>query len=323
MPVRRPRNRRYPNPNPPHGGPPPPPPPPGSGGGGGKKGSKNGPRHRQRGQAIDAAVTRLSNALFDKGMSAPDANRFARMALSQKGVTIGRKGQIHYKGSLFKAEDFATSPLIQYVSGQKAKLANEAKIKADPNYQAALAGLALTRDQSQAGLDAQRRQALVDYGDPSFVQGDPVLQSAIKANQFGTSQLLHQAYQQNQQAATQAANVSGTLFGGGQASGQREAQRQFAGGSQQGITALQNLLSSLTLQGQQLSQSYGLGSQNALLQTQQNLADQGTLSASAPRFHIGRFRMFRPPRPPQPPRGVHPSGPRKRGPYGAGGGGIG
>lgn len=240
------------------------------------------------------------------------------MALSQKGVTIGRKGQIHYKGSLYGAKDFATSPLVQYVSGEKAKILNQAKIEADPNYQAALAQLKLSMTQNQAGLDAQRRQALVDYGDPTFVQNDPVLAAAVGANRFGTSQLLQQSYNQNLGQVQNQSNVAGTLFGGGAQAGRQEAQRQFAGGAQQNVSALQNLLNSLTLQSQQLSQNYNLGSQNALLQTQQNLGQMGTLSASAPKFHIGAFHMFRPPRQPR----LATGGLRGKQPGGGGGMGM-
>jgi hypothetical protein len=224
------------------------------------------------------------------------------MALSQKGVTIGRKGNVHYKGDTFKASQWSTSPLVEYVTGEKATALNQKKIEADPNYQMALSNLALTRDQSQAGLDAQRRQSLLDYGDPSFVQGDPVLAAAVAANPFSTSRLQQQNYLADQRGAAQTSNRAGTLFGGGYQSGQLEATHQFAGNSFQSTSALQNLLNALSLQGQQLGQNYNLGAQNALLQTQQNLAQAGTLSASAPKLALGRFRLFKPPRITQPHR---------------------
>jgi len=256
-------------------------------------------------------MTGLVNALILKGFTGQQAQQFARMALTQKGVTIGRNGRVHYKGDFYNAAQFVNSPLIQYVTGAKAKAANEATLKADPNYQQALASLALARDQSQSALDQQRSQALLDFGDPTFVQGNPLLAASVGANPFGTSRLLQSAYNTNRAQIAQSANQLGTNFGGGEASGDVEAQRQFAGQQSQAVSALQNLLNGLSMQSSQLGQNYTLGAKNALIQSQQNLQQEGLLSASAPKIKFGTFNLFRAPRmgrnngvprPPRPPK---------------------
>src|SRR5438132_1750970 len=241
---------------------------------GGGPGSRPG---RARGYRVNLAITNLRNALIDKGFGANEALRFARMALSQKGVQIGAGGRVHYQGTMYHATDFVNNPLIQWVTGAKAKAANEATLKADPNYQAALANLALTRDQQQSALDAQRNQSLLDFGDPTFVQNNPILAAQAGANRFGTSQLLQQAYGQAQQGYQRNLESAGTLFGGGAQSAALAGQRAFAGQQQQAVSALQNLLQGLSMQRSQADQGYALGQQNALLQTQQNLAAEGRL----------------------------------------------
>lgn len=257
------------------------------------QGRRGNGRPGTRGYRINLAVTNLSNALMANGLDSSSALRFARMALTQKGVTIGRRGFIHYQGSRYNANQFATSPLARYVTGAKAKAMNEAAIKSDPNYQAAISQLALTQQQGQAGLDAQRRSALLDFGDPNFVRGDPTLAAAVGANPFSTSRLLQQQYDQQRQGLASQANVIGTSFGGGLASGNVGAQHAFAGSQANASSALNNLLGSLTQQGTSLSQNQALGGQQALLQTQQNLAQEGVLSASAPKYSVGHFNLFR------------------------------
>jgi hypothetical protein len=267
----------------------------GTNSGGGRnpgRSGKNGGAKRARNNRIDLAVTGLTNALMEKGLDSNSALRFARMALTQKGVTIGRNGFIRYQGSRYSGADFANTPLANYITGAKAKALNEAKIKNDPNYQAAIAQLALTQQQGQAGLDAQRRSALLDFGDASYVQGDPTLAAAVAANPFSTSRLIQQQYGRDQAAAQQSANRAGTLYGGGAVSGALGAQHVFAGNEANATTALQNLLGSLGQQGTALSQNQTIGGQQALLQTQQNLAQEGVLSASAPRYHVGAFNLF-------------------------------
>lgn len=260
-------------------------------------------------------MTGLRNTLMENGFDPKAAFNFARMALSQKGVTIGKNGKVHYKGAVYNAVDFAQSPLVKWVSGQTAKAKNEAAIKADPNYQLALANLGLARDQTNAGLDAQQRQSLLEFGDPSFVQNDPSLAAAAGANPFGTSQLLARAYQAQQNEVRNTANRAGTLFGGGYGSGMMEAQHQYAGQNYNATSALQNLLDSISMQKAQAGQSYDLGSRSALLQTQQNLAAAGTLSASAPKLKIGKFHLWAMPKGPRRPR--NPG--TVRGPGGTGG----
>lgn len=270
---------------------------PGSGGGGKKGGGRKRSTESIRDRRISVAVTKLQNELILNGLSPPDAQRFARMALSRPGVQIGRQGRVHYRGEMYNAQQFADSPLLKYVTGEKAKALNKAALESDPNYQMALSQLGLTRDQSQSALDQQRRQSLLDFGDPSFVQNDPTLAAAVAANPFSTSRLQQEAYDRQRLAATNQANRYGTFYGGGQVSGQAEAQRSFAGSSAGGVTALQGLLDSINSQQANLGQNYSLGQRSALLQTQQNLAAQGLLSSvSPPKFHVGQFNLWKPPR---------------------------
>jgi hypothetical protein len=238
---------------------------------------------------------------MEKGFSSQDAYNFARMALTQKGVKIGRHGRIEYKGNVYKAQAFATNPLVQYVTGEKAKAANKAALLADPNYQMALQQLGLARDQGNATIGTQRNQALIDFGDPTFVQGDRALQAAVGANPFGTSQTLYHNNQQNLQGLLQNANITGVAAGGGLQSGQQQAQHVYAGQQANATSALQNLLNNLTQQSQQLGQNYNLGQQNALLQTQQNLQQQGLLAAHGPKLNYGTYKLWNP-RPPRQPR---------------------
>ena len=269
--------------------------------GGGGRNTGTGRSNRTRQYRINLALSNLQNSLIDKGFSAHDAYNFARMALTQKGVRIGQNGYIHYKGNRFNASSFVNSPLISYVTGAKAKAANEAAIKADPNYQMALQQLGLARDQSQAALDQQRSQSLIDFGDPTFVQGNPMLAAAAGANPFGTAQTLLANYRTQRQGLAQQANTLGTNFGGGQVSAMAGAQHAFAGQEANATEALQNVLNSLSQQSQQLTQNYNLGQQNALLQTQQNLQQQGLLAASAPKLNYGTYRLWNslPPRAPR------------------------
>ena len=195
------------------------------------------------------------------------------------------------------------------MTGEKAKTANKAALLADPNYQMALQQLGLARDQGNATIGQQRSQALIDFGDPSFVQNDPTLAAAVGANPFGTSEVLAQNYGRQQQAVNQQSNLLGTNFGGGVQSGQTEATHVYAGQQANATSALQNLLNNLGQQSEQLGQNYNLGQQNALLQTQQNLQAQGLLAAHGPKLSTGgKYRFFnnrppRAPRPPKPPRG--------------------
>lgn len=265
-------------------------------------GPRGGPRHKNKDSVrrarIDLAVSKLQNELIANGLSPSDAQRFAKMALSQQGVSIGRRGGVHYKGEVYNAQQFADSPLLKFVTGEKAKAANLAALESDPNYQMALSQLGLTRDQSQAALDQTRRQALIDYGDPNFVSSDPTLAAAVAANPFSTSRLQQEAYDRQRLAAATAANRAGVTFGGGAVAGQQEAQRSFAGGTSTGVSALQGLLDSITQQTANLGQNYSLGQRSALLQTEQNLTAQGLLqSVRPPTFHIGQFKLWRPPRP--------------------------
>ena len=190
------------------------------------------------------------------------------------------------------------------MTGAKAKAANEAFIKADPNYQMALSQLGLARDQSQSALDARG-------GRPHWTSATRASSrttrywAAAAANKFSTTQALQDQYAQQQRTVRSTANAAGTLFGGGQVSGQQQATHIFAGQQQEATSAIQNLLNSLSMQSSQLGQNYSLGQQNALLQTQQNLLAQGSLSKSGPKLKINPFKLYNPkqPRRPRQPRG--------------------
>src|SRR3954463_4761586 len=86
--------------------------------GGGKTHPGRGPNphptrrnHQARSNRINMAVTSLTNALIEGGLGSNSALRFARMALTQKGVQIGRGGAIRYKGSRYTGADFAKTGL--------------------------------------------------------------------------------------------------------------------------------------------------------------------------------------------------------------------
>ena len=311
-------------PRPPQGGPKHPGGPPRHGGtspgkpGKGKQPPKVSVETRRK-QIYNRAVGQLRNALIDKGLDPNSALRFAQVALAKaQGASIGPRGQIHLKGQVYNAKDFANTPLIDFITGAKAKAANQKVLLADPTYQQNLAQLGLSRDQSLADLEAQRRSALIDFGDASFVQGDPVLAAAIRANKdFSTSALLNQAYQRQQNQVQQAAGAAGTVFGGGLQSGLGEARRVYAGNEADATRTLVDLLSNINMQRANLGQNYDLGQRGALLQAQQALTAAGVLQpATPPALKKGPFKWWTPPhppagggpRPPRPPRGVGTGG---------------
>ncbi len=265
---------------------------------------------------IDRAVNSLRNALIDKGLDPDAALRFAKVALSKsQGTAVGKGGIIRYKNKTYNAEDFAKTPLIDFITGAKAKADNIAAIQGDPNYQQTLAQLGLTRDQTNADLEAQRRSALLSFGDPNFVTNDPILQAAVEANPFSTTQLQRENYNRDLGTVATAANKAGTLLGGGYISGQREAQRRFAGNVAQGTQLLTDQLGSLNMQTGNAGSDYALGQRAALIQAQQALSDAGLLQPeTGPDIHPGQIAWWR--QPPIPGRGPGRGGPTD----GAGGG---
>lgn len=274
---------------------------------------QKGPSKAQQQKIYQGAITKLQGELIKKGLDPGSALKFAELSLSKaQGVSIGKGGLIHYKGRAYNAADFAHTPLIDYVTGAKAQAENKAALESDPVYQQTLANLGLNRDQSLAQLSSERRNSLIDFGDPSFVTGDPVLAAAVKANPFSTSNLLAEANRRNVSNMTQNANMAGTIFGGGLVSGTREANRQNSADQADALTKLTRYLTENNMQQTNIGQTYDLGQRNALVQAQQALTSAGLFNAStAPNLKAGGFKLFRPPHqgggaithpPPPPPR---------------------
>ena len=267
---------------------------------------KQPPRQVRRRRVFQGAVTQLRNALIDRGIDPAAALRFAQVALAkQQGASIGKGGRIHFKGDVYNAADFAKTPLIDVITGAKARADNQKVLLDDPAYRQTLAELTLNRDQGISDLEAQRRTALIDFGDPAFVEGDPVLAAAVKANRdFSISGLLNTNYQRNQHDVQQAASRAGTVFGGGVHSGMLEAQRVFAGNQADATRTLTDLLSNVNMQKANYGQNYELGQRGALLQAQQALTAAGVLQPETPpSLRSGGFKWFKPP-PPRPGGGV-------------------
>lgn len=242
--------------------------------------------------AVQRAVGAVRNALSEQGINPQTALQYARVILSRPGVQIGRGGNIFYQGQRYAPSAFASSKLAQIATGQQAQKLNQQAVQGDPGYLQALATLGLNRDQATSDLEAQRRQQLLQFGDPSFVSGDPTLAAAAGANPFSTVALMQQAYQNAQSAAAQAANRAGTYYGGGEVSGQQEAGRVNAAQNQQATTALQNLLNSISQQEAQLSQQYDVGKTGAYQDAYNALLASGAIHAAhAPAWGVGRFQV--------------------------------
>jgi len=285
------------------------------------------PSRVSRKQAIQRAVGAVRNAFMEQGVDPNLALKYARVILSRPKVEIGRGGTIYWKGQAYKPDAFATSGLANLITGKTAETKNEAAIKGDPGYLQAIAQLGLARDQATAGLSDQQRQALIQFGDPSFIT-DPTLAAEANANPFSDSRLLAAAYQNQQQAVRQSANNAGVFQGGGLTSGLNEAQRQYAGQNQDAVTKLQQLLASINLQQAQAQQAYGVGQDQAFQDAYQALLASGAIKpAQAPNFAVSGYSLHHPARPaggggggggaggtapgsapqPGPPRGTYPT----------------
>lgn len=277
---------------------PPPPPPPlnprrGAGGINRGKGNPNQPGRASRANRTliaDRAVANVRNALMEKGMNATDASKYAKLALTQPHVTLGKGGSIFYKGRRFNPAQFAQSGLVNYVTGKRASTLNQKAITGDAGYQATLAQLALARDQGNAALEAQRRDAEIQFGDPSFVQGDPLTAGAALANPNSTVALLNLQKQRADAAAGEAANRAGTYYGGGLQSGLAENQRVNVAQNQDAVTKLQQLLSQIGTGIGNANQTYAVGQNNAYQQAYQDMLKAGTIHAAAPpNLSVGGF----------------------------------
>lgn len=241
---------------------------------------------------IDRAVNNVRNALTESGQTPNDALRLARILLTRPGVKLGKGGTIFYKGQAFKPAAFAQSDLARLATGATAQARNTAAIQGDPGYLQSLANLGLARDQATSGVEDQRRQALIEFGDPSFAGSDATLAGEARANPFGTSQLLQKNYQDQQSAARQLANRSGVYQGGALSSGLGEAQRQYSLQNQDATTALQQLLAQLSQQQAAAGQAYGVGKSQAQLDAYNALLASGAIhAAKPPNWSVGSFAV--------------------------------
>lgn len=248
------------------------------------------PSRVNRTLAAQRAVGAVRNALTDRGIASDLALHLARVLLTRPGVKIERNGKIFYHGQQFDATAFGSSHLADVASGKFAEQQNQKVIEGDPGYQQAMANLALARDQSLAGLADQRRQALIQFGDPSFAGQDTLTAGAAAANPFGTSQLLARQFQLDKLAEANAANRAGTTFGGGAQSGQDQAQRNYSAQNQDAVTQLQSLLSSLDQQNALAQQGYGVGQNQARLDAYNALLASGAIhAATPPNWRVGSF----------------------------------
>jgi hypothetical protein len=241
--------------------------------------------------AIQRAVGAVRNALMESGSSPADSLRLAPVLLSRPGVQIGRGGDILYKGARYDATAFAASKLGQLATGAYAKAQNQKALEGDPGYIQALATLGLQRDQSIAGNDDARRQALIEFGDPSFAKGDATTAGAAGANPFSTSRLLQQAYANAQSQTANTANRAGVYQGGGLTSGLGQDLRDYAGQNQYQTELLQKLLSSLDTQNALAQQGYQVGQAGAQTDAYNAMLASGYHALTAPDWNAGAIRV--------------------------------
>lgn len=259
--------------------------PPIQGGSGKPRGSRV-----NRQLAAQRAVGAVRNGLTDRGIDSQLALHLARVLLTRPGVRIEKGGKILFHGTEYDPAAFAKSHLADIATGTVAQQRNQKAIEGDPGYLQAMANLGLSRDQALAGLADQRRQALIQFGDPSFAGSDALTAGAARANPFGTSQLLAKQYADQKLAAANAANRAGTYFGGGEASGQNQAQRDYAAQNQDATTQLESLLASLDQQNALANQGYSVGQNQAKLDAYNALLASGAIhAASAPNWNVGNF----------------------------------
>lgn len=252
-------------------------------------------RQRVIARAVESVATAIENA--NPELSAAQARHYAQVALTRPGVELGagKKGMIFYQGKRYAPAAFGKIPLISAISGATARAKNQAALNANPDYQAALAQLGLARDQSTAGLADQERQALIQYGDPTFA-GDALTAGAAAENPFSTQRLERQAYDQNLLQAQQRANQLGVASGGGAISGQQAAQRQYAADTQDQVSKLQQLLAQVAGQQAAAQQAYSVGQQQAATAAYNAMLQSGYNAAVAPNYGVGRFQLRQPSR---------------------------
>ncbi len=291
--------------------PPLPPPPPGHGGGT----PVGRPSRLDRASVIKKAVTAVASGLTrsDPGLSQAQALHFANLMLTRPGVSLGQGGKIFYNGQRFAPEAFASSGLAQLATGQRAAAQNKAAITGDPNYITDMANLGLQRDQATAGLGDQQRQALIQFGDPTFSAGDQQTAAEASTNPFSTERLQAQQYQQNLGSEQAQANRLGVLQGGGAIAGKQAAQNAYAAQTQDAVTKMTQLLSQIQQEQAAAQQAYGVGQGTAYTNAYNALLASGAIhAAKPPAWSVGTFKV-------RPPRGGGAAG---AGPPGSGIGGF-
>lgn len=264
--------------------------PPGSG--------KTPPRHRRKrnynwGSIFDTHRDALSRALVARGVDPDVSERMAGLILRQPGIRLG-PDRIRFGGQRYGAEAFAKTKLVDRLSGLLAERQNRSLIEGEPGYQSALAELGYERDTGLSALDAQRRQAVLDFGDPAMTN-DPLLAAEAGANPYSVQQLLAQAVTRQRAEAAQQANRYGTFYGGGLQSGYGEVARQAASQRTEGYRTLSDLLSGLEGQRADIRNRYGLGQARGLQDATQRLLESGQYHAvTAPRLRRRRATFYDP-----------------------------
>jgi len=301
----------------------------------------NRPSRTNRQAVIHRAVGRVSAALqkANPDMSRKSAAQYAKEILTHVGAdgkplyTLGRGGSIFFRGQKYSPAQIAGSTFAQRATGAFAQKQNEAAISGDPGYLQAMANLGLSRDQSVAGLQDQQRQALIEFGDPTFAGTDAQTAAEAAVNPFSTTRLQAQQYAQQQQAARSQANRLGTAYGGGLESGLSAAQQSYAGQVQDTAAKLEALLGAINTQQAGAQQAYDVGQQQARMDAYNALLASGAIhAATPPKWAIGTYAVKgyggvpsgggqagHPPAPP-PPGGATPQWPTPIWQAGGGGG---
>lgn len=239
-------------------------------------------RNRPSAQNVFAnARAGLVGGLKGSGMSAPDAERYARLILSRPGVVIGPQF-IRYKGKKFTPDAFARTPLARLVTGRTAERRNKAAIEGEPGYLTDLANLQLQRELSTSTLGDQRRRAILEFGDPRFAGTDTLLAGEATANPYSTSRLLDLQHTRRLGEVRQAANRAGTLFGGGYQSGVTAENKSFGATQFDATRSLEDLLSGLDRQKAESGRIFDVGKSTSLQAATQRLLASGAMRAATP-----------------------------------------
>lgn len=253
-------------------------------------------RKRWAGQAVGSLVTAL---LQGSTLDAPTAQRFARTLLSNPHVKIGPGGALTFRGKSYTADQFAKSPFAALVTGTHAAELNKRAIEGEAGYLSDISRARFQQQLDTAGLEDQRRRAVLDYGDPLFAGQDPTLAAEASRNPFSIRAALARASDIQQQQARQAANRAGTFQGGGLQSGLGEVQRQTAVQGSDALRQVQDLLSQIGQRTAQAGSAFALTQNEAYQNAAQRLSANGALHAATPppvNWTVGQYHYAaRPP----------------------------